>query len=67
MCSVSVQARQHDERGGLGGTDRLRRDMAMRQPGMFLSHPGSDTLASYQCAPIVYGGCDAGCGMGGGA
>ena len=26
--------------------------MAMRQPGMFLSHPGSAMLASYHCADM---------------
>ena len=28
---------------------RLRRPMAMRAPGMFLSQPGSEMLASYHC------------------
>src|SRR5476649_443264 len=32
---------------------RFRRPIAIRQPGMFLSQPGSDTLASYHCAPIT--------------
>ena len=27
--------------------------MAMTVPGMFLSHPGMDTLASYHCAPMT--------------
>ncbi len=27
--------------------------MAMRQPGMFLSQPGSEMLPSYHCAPIT--------------
>lgn len=35
---------------------RLKRPMAMRQPGMFLSQPGSDTLASYHCAHVTVPG-----------
>lgn len=31
---------------------RLRRAIAMRQPGMFLSQPGSDTFASYLPAQV---------------
>jgi hypothetical protein len=32
---------------------RLRRPIAMMHPGMFLSQPGSDTLASYHCPPMT--------------
>mmetsp|Transcript_33778 Transcript_33778/g.58381 ORF Transcript_33778/g.58381 Transcript_33778/m.58381 type:complete len:239 (+) Transcript_33778:1118-1834(+) len=32
---------------------RFRRAIAMRQPGMFLSQPGSAMQASYHCAPIT--------------
>ena len=32
---------------------RLSRPMAMMHPGMFLSHPGSETLASYHCPPMT--------------
>jgi hypothetical protein len=28
----------------------FRRAMAMTTPGMFLSHPGSEMLASYHCS-----------------
>jgi hypothetical protein len=32
---------------------RFTRPMAIRQPGMFLSQPGIEMLASYHCAPIT--------------
>src|SRR5262245_26525683 len=32
---------------------RLKRAMAMMQPGMFLSHPGMEMLASYHCAQVT--------------
>ena len=32
---------------------RFRRAAAMIVPGMFLSQPGRDTLASYHCAPMT--------------
>jgi hypothetical protein len=38
---------------------RLRRAMAITLPGMFLSHPGRDTLASYLGAAWGWG-----CGWG---
>lgn len=32
---------------------RLTLPMAMRHPGMFLSHPGMAMLASYHCPPMT--------------
>src|SRR5687768_4330077 len=32
---------------------RFRRPIAIRQPGMFLSQPGREMLASYHCADIT--------------
>ena len=31
----------------------MTRAMAITVPGMFLSHPGSETLASYHCADMT--------------
>jgi hypothetical protein len=40
--------------------------MAMTDPGMFLSQPGRDTLASYHCSWLKLGASGAGQGGAGG-